>query len=479
MGSTDATVRRRPPRRRLPALRVVVACAIPLLLVLSNPLTAAAPTGAPVLATLSVQDARIGSLPVGFWGADVRPYYALDASTQVLLNGTPITTLRWPGGATGDEYNYTANRLYYNDGSYYTPPTNESDFIAFCRSVGCRAILQLPGEIDQPATAAYYVDYTVHTLHFTPEYWEIGNEPALWTHFGVPWSNWTTTQSLNATPTSYAELVHAYIAAIRAVVPSASFVGLSGVGTGGYGEAGWIRETVAVNGPNLSAVAIHVYPAGGTDLGNNLTASSFLGTLSGNGALPHRVPSDRLAILAGCPSCGRIRLLVTELGSGTAGGPYERFMSGFPDMVYLAAEIAQAIPLGLPNVDVFAWQSTYNGSVLNANGSLSRTYGLYQTFFEQMPPVVITANLSGAPGGVYVAATRDTANSTYALLVVNANTTSGLQFSLPASGFPLSGSGSDWTWQSGTGAGPRSTSWTTPPRSWTVPSESVLLVVVG
>jgi len=437
--------------------------------------TSSAP--APILATLTVQTAKVASLPAGFWGADVRPYYPLSTGTAALLNSTPVTTLRWPGGATGDDYNYTANRLYYNGGTYYSPPTNESQFVAFCRSVACQAILELPGEVDDPATAAYYVSYTLHNLHFSPAYWEIGNEPAQWTHFGIPWANWSTSQSVNATPGSYARVVQSYIAAIRAVAPTAAFVGLPGVGTGGYNEATWIRATVALNGPNLSAVAIHVYPAGGAPAGSNQTAASFLGTLTGNGALPARLPTDRAAISAACPACPPIRLLVTELGSGTQGGPFARYMAGYADMVYLAAEMAQAISAGVPNVDLFAWQSTYNGSLLAANGTTSRSFGLYSQMFPLLQPVVMNATLSGAPGSVFLAATRDLGNSTYTLLVVNANTTAGVQFNLPSFGVPLGGAGAAWTWQPTVGGGPQLTTWSSASaRTWTLGPESVLVL---
>ncbi len=258
------------------------------------------------------------------------------------------------------------------------------------------------------------------------------------------------------------------------------FVGLSGVGTGGYNEATWIRATVALNGPNISAVAIHVYPAGGSTATGNQTPTTFLSTLAGNGALPTRIPTDRAAILAACPSCGPIRLMVSELGSGTQGGPYTRLMGGYVDMIYLAAEVAQAISLGIANVDVFAWQSVYNGSLLTANGTASRTYALYTTFFDHLEPVVLNATLSGAPGNVFLSVSRDTANSTYSLLVVDANTTGSVQFTLPTTGLPLLGSGTAWWWQPGGTYGSQSTSWASAlPRTWTVVPESVLLLQIA
>jgi hypothetical protein len=457
----------------------VSAVAISALLLLTIGTGAAAPSTGPVVATLSVLTSKIGTLPPGFWGADVRPNYAMNSSTLLAYNATPLTTLRWPGGGDGDEYNYTANRLYNDNGTSFSPPTNESEFIQFCRDVHCQAILELPGEIDDPSTAAYYVEYTLRTFHFTPAYWEIGNEPAQWTHEGIPWASWNTSQARNATPGTYAQLAHAYIAAIRTVAPTASFIGLPGVGTGGYDEAVWIRATVALNGPNLSAVSIHVYPAGGSVTGGLPTEASFLADLGGHGALPYRIPIDRAAIRNGCPSCKQIRLLVTELGSGTQGGSYARYMAGFADTLFLAAEGVQGVTLSMPVLAVYAWQSTYNGSLLTPTGAVTNSYALYTTFFEHLDPAVLNTSLTHTPGNVFAVATRNVTGTGYALLVVNANLTAAVQFGLVGSGFPVLGAGSEYTWTA-LHKGPNSSSWAlVPPLTWTLPPSSILLLSIA
>src|SRR5271170_4610610 len=145
-----------------------------------------------------------------FWGANVRPNYVLGTGASSTYRLAGLSVVRWPGGETADRLNVTANRIYNDNGTYSTPPSNESDFVTWCRSVGCTAVIGLPGEIDSPSTAAYYVHYTEQVLHFTPMDWEIGNEPFQWTHFGSPWSAWTSAQAANATPASYAEVVHSY-----------------------------------------------------------------------------------------------------------------------------------------------------------------------------------------------------------------------------------------------------------------------------
>ena len=115
--------------------------------------------------------------------------------------------------------------------------TNLTSFVTWCETFGCHAILELPAEIDDPSTAAYDVSYTERVLAFHPSYWEIGNEPAIWTHFEIPWSEWNASQAQNATPEQFAQVVPAYNIAIHSVDPSAPIIGLGGVGTGAFAEA--------------------------------------------------------------------------------------------------------------------------------------------------------------------------------------------------------------------------------------------------
>lgn len=431
-----------------------------------------------VASTLTVRNSTVAVLGGAFWGADVRPYYALGPAEGAAFNATPLVFLRWPGGTIADQYNYTANRIYGDGGAYYTPPTNESQFIAWCRSVSCGAIFQLPAEIDSPSTAAYYVAYTERTLRFAPSYWEIGNEPAQWTHFGYGWANWTAAQNVNATPGTYAQLVHSYIAAIHAVDPRARFVGLPGVGTGAYNENVWIQATVTTNGPNLSAVGIHVYPAGGSTVPGNVTAAAFTQTLLGKASLTHRIPIDEAAIRSACPKCPPIGIFVTELGSGTQGGPYSGLMGRFADVPYLTAEVAQAMLEGVPNLDLFAFESSYNGSILNATGAPTEIYTLYSQLLDHLDPIVLNASLVGAPTNFYLVAARNASSTSYSLLMVNANVSATTTVNLLTAGLPLVSSGQYWSWN-GTTKAPATGSWALlTPQLWTIPPRSVLVVQI-
>jgi len=442
----------------------------------AGPLLAPAP-GAAAGPTLSLANATVASSePAGFWGVNVRPYSSLGADASSAYAASGLEFVRWPGGAVVDRYNVTSNEIYNEDGTTYVPPSDVSDFAQWCRSVACHAIIGLPAEIDRPSTAAYYVAYIEQTVGFTPDYWEIGNEPSIWTHFGSPWNQWTASQDQNATPSTYAIVLHQYIAAIRTVDPQARLIGLGGVGTGSYGESSWISAAVRENGPNLSAISIHVYPAGGASA-SSVSVQQFYSTLSGNSALSVRVPTDRAAIGAACPLC-HIALIVSELGSGTGGGPDNAYMAGFAVVPYLAAEFAQALQLNLSQVDLYAFESSYAGSMLSPSGQPTDVGTLYRTFLEPLRSEVLASDLTDPARGFYVLATRAGSGGATAILIANTNVTSTLSFQLRLPWVsPSSGSFTVW---SPAESMPGTSTWTAPsPTSYRVGPESVGLIVLN
>ena len=68
--------------------------------------------------SISIFKGTAGNLPNSFWGADVRAYYSLGPVQASAFNASGVQYIRWPGGATADQYNLTANRIYYDNGNY-------------------------------------------------------------------------------------------------------------------------------------------------------------------------------------------------------------------------------------------------------------------------------------------------------------------------------------------------------------------------
>lgn len=423
-------------------------------------------------------------LPSSFLGVNVLPYASAGSNVTQFLNSTGLRFVRWPGGAIGDGFNYSSNVITRTSGTTYKAPWTTSQFIKWCESFRCEADFQLPGEINDPATAAYYVAYVEQTLGFHPALWEIGNEPALWTEYNVSWSHWGHAATSKITPAGYADLVQRYVAAIHAVDPKAHILGLPGVGTGAYREDLWIADTVAVNGPNLSGVGIHVYPAGRSPVTNG-NLSQFYRGLRGGGGIAKRVALDEAAIRQACPSCKHLRIYATEVGSETQGttgytSTARAAMEGFPEVPYVAAEVAQGMQEHVAGLDFYSLTSGYPGSIFTSpNGSGRPVADLLGTVLPNVDRYVVPTWVNATPLGVYAVLSRNHASTSFTVFVANANATNGANLSLAGVGLPVAGFGEVWRWTNQS-SDPRLLNWSLGSLSslW-IPPESVVLLKIA
>jgi hypothetical protein len=421
-----------------------------------------------------------GTLPPSFWGIGQQTDVRLGSSQAGVVQASPARYVVWPAGAQGDGYDAKANLLHGGGGTAVRPAESEAAFASWCRSLGCRAILTVPGEINDPSYAAWEVGYTERTLGLHPAYWEIGNEPAHWRHFGIPWSEWRWTQNRNATPGSYARVVQSYVSAMKGVDPSIRILGLPGLGRGAQNETVWINATVRLNGPRLSGVAIHVYPAGHPN-GGQEPLSRFFASLTGNGSLYRRVPADRAAMAAACRTCVGLQLLVTEWNSATVGSLSPsteewKYVNGFPEVAFVTATLVEAMKLHVANLDLFALEENYVGSLINSNtGGLRELGRLYTLLMPHVNSVILRTSVF-VPG-LYAVAALNPAHSTMTLLLANANAYSSETVELSGSGFWLAGAGHAWTW-SGSTYDPVFHSWSAghAPTEWVLPASGIALV---
>ena len=240
----------------------------------------------------------LGSNPIvlnsSFWGTTVSSRAPIFANESSIVLSTPARTVVWPGANSGDQYDPFTNLTWADNNTSAPTPTTEVDFVRWCRSVNCSAIFELPGEIDNATIAAEIVNYTEHTLGFRPSAYEIGNEPGFWVHWGQPWGLWGTDTGSPSAP-QYAWEVNNYTKAIRAVDPNASIIGIPGIGRTLPHLSTWVSDVIKVDGPNISAIALHSYPDL-SPLDHNIT--QFYATLSSANpqSVPVRVPPLRADI---------------------------------------------------------------------------------------------------------------------------------------------------------------------------------------
>ncbi len=409
-------------------------------------------------------------LPPNLLGVDLRADFSIAGAQGSIVAAAGVETVRWPGGALSDRLDPLADNgsglIYGNSGEPYPPATTMAAFVSWCQPIHCAAIITLPGEINDPAFAALEVNAFVHNFSFEPAYWEIGNEPGLWNHYGIAWADWAPNQTAPPTPPEYAAEVGQYISAIRTIDPHTPIIGLPGIGTGVADEPAWIESTVAANGPNISAVAIHVYPVGTSQENGSLTG--FYATLSGPEGLPVRVAADEAAVTAVCSTC-HIPILVDEIsvGPSSPGSPN----TGFPWIPYESAEIVQSIDLNVSTALFWVSQGTYPASWLSPSGSTQPIYSLFSTLFSSLPPIRLATSVSSTVGSLYAAVLGSSPEAPSLLAVVNANASWSVSVNL-SSAIPVEAPATLWTWSNGSsdpvshsGSAGVASTWVLPPGS--------------
>ena len=399
--------------------------------------------GTSVCVNLTIQSTHNSLSPL-FWGSTVSVRAPLLSSESNLITATPTQVLVWPGAGAGDDYNpLPPDMRIYNasTGAATSPSVNESTFVSMCQAIHCIAIFQLPGEINNTSVAVAIMNYTEHNLGFIPAYWEIGNEPGLWTHYNLPWSQWKAGQRSGISASGYAQLVQRYIIAIRHYFNPADspIIGLPGYGKGGSGLSQWINDTVQLNGPNISAVAIHEYPANGASY-DSLTA--FYQTLHSSASVPARVTAVRAWVNASeqnntvCVQSGcSIPLFLTEIGSALSHKSYSNNASSFPGALDMAAQITQAMTLNVTNVDLYASVLDTVNSWFTVTGVARPVYTLYTTILShlgsQAYPVSLLSSVPTFDNTLYgIATVAPSAGGRNDLMVVNTNVSTSAKLTL-------------------------------------------------
>jgi hypothetical protein len=394
-------------------------------------------------ASLGGTNGSVIALDGGFLGVNVRPNEPLTSASASAISATNVRLLRWPGGGNGDRYDPLGDEdrgiLYADDGLAAPGQTSLAQFVSVCRAVACDALITLPAEINNTSEAATIVNYTESTLGFYPAYWEIGNEPSLWTHFDLPWTEWNTSQEIAPTPQEYAEVVQSYVRAIRAIDDRTPIIGIGGIGKGASDVSQWFGPTLATDGPNLSAMAVHVYPAGEGFAASNL--SGWFGSLTGSGGLPGRAESALATMRTACPAC-QLSLLADEFQTGTDLMPNTSLSGGYL-AAYVGAEIVEALSTGIASLDYYDFQSDGPGAWFDDTGASSASYQLYQGLAAHLGSYALQRNTTAGTDGLLAAEGGSTPSALSGLWLVNTNVTTGFRLNLTTY-YPQAADGEAW-----------------------------------
>lgn len=390
---------------------------------------------------------RLGTIAPTFWSVVAQTScstcIATNPSVGKFLNSTSFNWIRYGQGA--DECNVTSNTYYSGTGSSSKPcQLNLAAFVRWCVSLTphCHSILNLPGENNNSAEDAYTASYVVHTLHFQPDYWEVGNEPTGWTHYGLPWPKWQSGDNRRPTPVAYAWDVHAAIAAVTKVDPGAKFIGIE---TACQCNGNWLQAVARIDGSQIAAIAYHTYPTTATQE----TLKQFYAPLASINNITNSYRQVRAAIAGQCATCGQLPIFINEYNAGPGWTP-SNWGGTYANAVFLAASTVQAIEARVPMLSIFAVQSSspnFGYSMMNGQGSVGPTGLLYTEILRHVGyGVAYATHLGSSLPGVYSVLIKN--GTREALLVVNTNLGSSLTLSL-ALGFPLSLTGHRYVWTPG------------------------------
>lgn len=359
-----------------------------------------------------------------------------DSAVGRFVNATPFHWFTYTQQT--DQCNITSGRLYQDDGSYTTPcGFSLPAYQVWCgsRSADCHTILVLPGENNNSGEDANMARYIFRTLGFQPDYFAVGNEPMLWTHYGIPWSQWRTTDNSVPTPLAYAFDVKAAIHAVRSVDPHARFIGIE---ADCECSQSWFTDVAKIDGASLSAVAYHTYPS--TALLTTETPTEFLAPLASTTNLSTSLETVRQALQGHCTGCGTLPIFVTEYNSGPGWSP-SNYAGTYLDALFLAASTIQALRANATMLSIFnlqTYQSTYGWSMLNGQDSVGPEGLLYSRLLAHLAlGTVYATRVSTTVGGIWAVETGS--GSHRSLLVVNTNLTERLSLKVNGQIAPLAG----------------------------------------
>jgi PKD repeat protein len=373
----------------------------------------------------------VAHTPGTFWSVDAQTSCSTCISTSSAvtsyLASTPFTWVRY--GQETEACNVSAD-LHYSAGGASSRGCgfNISSLKSWCQSLTphCHAILSLPGENNNSREDAAIAKWIVQVAGFQPDYWSIGNEPTGWTHYGIPWTSWRASDATRPTPLAYAFDVKAAIAAVSAVDPGAKFIGVEAACSC---NTAWFQEVAKVNGPSLSAVAVHNYPSTGS---TTVTLAQFYAPLASSSNVTNSVAHVRAALLGSCTSCATMPIFVNEYNAGPGWAP-SNLVGTYANAVFLAASVAQALTSNVSQLTVFNLESSsptdYGYALLGYHGTVGPTGALFSGLLSHLARGSVYADrvVTAVPNVWAVTTTNAT---TMSILVVNANLTHAVSLSL-------------------------------------------------
>jgi hypothetical protein len=345
--------------------------------------------GAPISATVSAKVAlgRFSSIAVGLnsaaWDSGL-----VDPELPALLESTAVQTLRYPGGSTSDNYHWISNSPDDPSQGGTVPSANFDAFMSVALATGSQPLITVNYGSGTEQEAADWVRYAnrggpryegpVPTYasactkghEYGVRYWEVGNELYGDGTYGATWE----VNHKSHDPTTYAQGVVSYSAAMKAVDPSVR-VGavLTAPGnwpdgqTSGTSPQPWNDTVLPIACSAIDFVVVHWYPQGPTGESDAaLLVSPENGestSVSYTPDIPSMVATLKSSLAQHCGEhAAAVQIMVTETNS-VSYNPGKQTTS-LVGALFLADEMLTWFENGVTNVDWWALHnSPFDGNI--------------------------------------------------------------------------------------------------------------------
>jgi hypothetical protein len=287
-------------------------------------------------------------------------------------------------------------------------------YVAYCRAVGAEPILQVPllrnaqGGSATARDAAEMVRYCNRTRGFGVRYWEIGNEPDLYSDQGdVPGYD----------VERFARDFNSFSTAMKRVDPAIRVLGpeLSWKYFPHSGANDWLTPFLARCRGSFDIVSLHRYPfdAQHSTIANAMAdVDSFDATVQGV-----RAQMDAGGY-AGVP------LAITEVNISWDGTPENSIQSASPQTFYAGLWVADTLGAALQQrlwaMCYWSLSETWTLGFIDTTRQPRPSYYAFQMVTSHTGPTLLAAT---PPAGFSVYASRSAANDATNLVVVNKNAT--------------------------------------------------------
>jgi hypothetical protein len=301
---------------------------------------------------------RLGHLAPAAFGMNTAVWdsHLKDPDIPGLLGDAGITALRWPGGSTSDDYQWSPADV----NQFMTVADAAHAHVIFTVNYGSNAAKTGGGD---PNEAAAWVDYVNNTRHEHVKYWEIGNEIYGNGEYGAKWEKDLHTSH---SPTTYGTNCVQFITAMKAKDPTIKcgvVLAMPSLWPDGQ-KPSWNDNVLAACGPKIDFVIVHWYPQlPGKETDDGLLASTnqIAGFVAKTKALIQRYCG------ANAP---HVQIFLTETNSVTS-QPGKQTVS-LVNALFLADDEMTWLENGVANVD---WWCLHNGPPNITNNNRASLYG--------------------------------------------------------------------------------------------------------